>query len=102
MLYIIMKGTLHLSATLNEQSQTITVSFGSNVPKGTYRILFELYDTYDNKKRRRNQFFDSLSLIYFNLYNLTIFIDFPTTHLFIIFGYVRIPILRPIIFVERI
>lgn len=50
MLYIIMKGTLHLSATLNEQSQTITVSFGSNVPKGTYRILFELYDTYDNKK----------------------------------------------------
>ena len=50
MLYIIMKGTLHLSATLNEQSQTITVRFGSNVPKGTYRILFELYDTYDNKK----------------------------------------------------
>ena len=50
MLYIIMKGTLHLSATLNEQSQTITVSFGSNVPKGTYRILFELYDGYGNKK----------------------------------------------------
>ena len=33
-----------------EQEQTVTANFGSRVPEGTYRILFELYDKYGNKK----------------------------------------------------
>ena len=32
-----------------KENQEITINFGKNLNEGTYRVIFELYDKYENK-----------------------------------------------------